>query len=332
MTRKAEGAAMYAGGLPLAPRVAEEASRWYVLFMSGAATDEDRRAWRDWCAADPDHERAWDHLARADARMRELAGKPAYEALSRERRQQGRRRALLSAGFLAACIGPAIWAADRNRWLRLSPDFTTAVGERRDVDLPDGTRITLNTDTGIDVRFEGGERLIRLRRGEILVATGHAAQYASMPLRVETEFGRVHALGTRFSVRQGKEATHVALFDGAVEIKPVGRGAAGLVLAKGQTAKVSEGRAQATGPAGEDDMAWLRGELAADNMPLAEFLAELSRYRPGVISCDERAGRLRISGLFPLADTDRVLAAVGRLLDVRIVRRTPYWVVVSAPG
>lgn len=332
MSRQAAGVAMYAGGMPLAPRVAQEASRWYVLFMSGAATEEDKRAWRDWCAADPDHERAWAHLARADARMRDLAGKPAYEALSLDRRQKGRRRVLIAAACMATCIGPALWAADRNRWLRLSPDYATAVGERRDIALADGSTITLNTDTAIDVRFEDGQRIIRLRQGEILVATGHAAEYAAMPFRVATPFGWVHALGTRFSVRRDADSVHVALFEGAVEIKPEQHPGAGLVLAAGQTARHTPQQVSAAGPVTASDTAWLRGEMAADNMPLAQFLAELSRYRPGVISCDERAGRLRISGLFPLGDTDRVLAAVGRLLPVQITRRTPYWVRVTVRG
>lgn len=331
MSRQAPGT-MYAGGLPLAPRVAQEASRWYVLFLSGSQTEEDKRAWRDWRAADPDHERAWAHLALADARMRDLPAKAAYEALSAGRHQKGRRKVLLAAAFAATCIGPALWAADRNRWLRISPDYATDVGERRDVVLVDGTRITLNTDTRVDASFEAGERTLRLRRGELLVATGRAPGYVAMPFRVDTAFGRITALGTRFAVRLRADAAHVALLEGAVEIQPSDRAGAGLALAPGQAARCTRQRVDLAGPVSAGDTAWLRGELAADDMPLALFLEELSRYRPGVISCDERAGRLRVSGLFPLQDTDRVLEAVGRLLKVGITRRTPYWVVVSAPA
>lgn len=323
---------MYAGGLPLAPRVAEEASRWYVLFLSGAQTEDDRRAWLDWRAADPDHERAWNHLALADARMRDLPARAAYETLSAERHRKGRRKVLLGAAFFACGLGPALWAADRNRWLRITPDYATAVGERRDLDLADGTRVTLNTDTGVDARFEGGERTLRLRRGEILVATGRASGWGATPLRVETAYGRITALGTRFMVRLEADAAHVALLEGAVDVQPARQPGSGLVLAPGQTARCTRRQVDPAEPVGPGDTAWLRGELAADNMPLARFLEELSRYRPGVITCDERAGRLRVSGLFPLSDTDRVLDAIGRLLKVGIVRRTPYWVSVTAPA
>ncbi|MFP9052261.1 hypothetical protein ACLI10_17345, partial [Enterococcus faecalis] len=74
------------------------------------------------------------------------------------------------------------------------------------------------------------------------------------------------------------------------------------------------------------DTAWINAELAADDMPLDRFLAELSRYRHGLISCDAPAAKLRISGLFPLNDTDRALQAVARLLPVTVTRRSPYWV------
>jgi transmembrane sensor len=322
---------MYAGGQPLAPHVAEQASRWYVLFLSGAQTEDDERAWRDWRAADPDHERAWSHLTRADARMRDLPAKAAYDALSAASRQRGRRKVLRATAFLATCIGPALWAADRNRWLHISPDHATDVGERREVHLADGTHVTLDTDTRIDVRFSASERILRLRQGQILVATGHRGGDAStMPLRVDTSHGSITALGTRLSVRQQDDAAQVALFEGAVEIQPAQRQGAGLVLSAGQTARCTRLRAELAGVVGAGNTAWLRGELAADDMPLSQFLEELSRYRPGVISCDEQTGRLRVSGLFQLADTDRVLEAIGRLLKVKISRFTPYWVVVSA--
>ncbi|MCH5770598.1 iron dicitrate transport regulator FecR, partial [Salmonella enterica] len=54
--------------------------------------------------------------------------------------------------------------------------------------------------------------------------------------------------------------------------------------------------------------AWLDGMLLADAMPLADFLAELGRYRPGVLRCSPDAASLRVVGAFPVADTDQVLA------------------------
>lgn len=321
-------ATAYAGGLPLAPHVAEQASRWYVLLMSGADTAEDRRAWERWRQADPDHERAWAHLMRADGRMRELAGSPAYEALTVDRRQS-RRRALIAMVGLAACTGGLAWTADRMRWLRLSPDYAAGVGEQRTVALVDGTEILLNTDSAIDVLYDGRARRVRLRRGEIQIRTGHAAGYAGLPFRVDTPAGGVRALGTRFLVRLDGDQTRVALLEGHVEIETAAGGAR-LLLQPGQATRYGAAGIEPVRPVALADTAWINAELAADDMPLDRFLAELSRYRPGLISCDAPAAKLRISGLFPLNDTDRVLQAVARLLPVTVTRRSPYWVRVSA--
>ena len=66
--------------------------------------------------------------------------------------------------------------------------------------------------------------------------------------------------------------------------------------------------------------------LIANEMPLASFLQELSRYRPGRLSCSDEAGALRVVGAFPLADSDKVLAILQDVLPVRVRHITRYWV------
>lgn len=214
MTRASAPPVAYAGGLPLPQHVAEQASRWYVLLMSGAHTEEDRQACERWRQADPDHERAWAHLMRADGRLRDLAGSPAYQALTNGQRK-GRRRALIAMLGLATGAGGLVWTADRMRWVRLSPDHVAGVGEQRTVVLADGTEVLLNTDSAIDVLYDERTRRLRLRRGEIQIRTGHGAGYAGLPFRVDTPAGGVRALGTRFMVRLDGDQARVALLKGS---------------------------------------------------------------------------------------------------------------------
>ena len=65
-------------------------------------------------------------------------------------------------------------------------------------------------------------------------------------------------------------------------------------------------------------------------MRLGHFIAELSRYRPGLLRCASEVAELRISGVYPLADSDAVLDALTQSLPVSINRRSRYWVTVSA--
>ena len=67
-----------------------------------------------------------------------------------------------------------------------------------------------------------------------------------------------------------------------------------------------------------------------DNSQLGDFLAELSRHRPGILRCDPSVAGLELTGVFPLADTDRVLAALQQSLPVQVHSLTRYWISVSA--
>jgi transmembrane sensor len=65
-------------------------------------------------------------------------------------------------------------------------------------------------------------------------------------------------------------------------------------------------------------------------MPLAEFVAELGRYRPGLLRCAPEVASLKVSGTFQLADTEQVLQLLTRSLPVRVDYRTRFWVNVGA--
>jgi transmembrane sensor len=62
---------------------------------------------------------------------------------------------------------------------------------------------------------------------------------------------------------------------------------------------------------------------------LAELLADLSRYRTGVLRCDPRIANLRVSGAFPIDNTDLALAALESGFSLRVNRYSRYWVNVS---
>lgn len=204
----------------------------------------------------------------------------------------------------------------------------TATGEIRELTLPDGSRVVLSSATAIDVRFDARERRLVLRAGEILVQTAPQAGMAHRPFRVQVEQGVVEALGTRFAVRHGETATRVAVFEHAVEVRPAGLQGDRVRLQAGQGADLrfdGVGDMAAAPPA---LAAWRDGILVADGMRLDTFVAELARFRPGLLSCDEAVAHLRVSGIFSLRDTDRALHNLARALPVRLAWRTRYWVVV----
>ncbi|GLO13398.1 sensor [Pseudomonas putida] len=298
-------------------RVLAQAVDWYVRLHDSAASDSTRSEWRAWLAADPQHARAWQRIEQLQQRLGQAPAGLAGATLEQARQQ---RRAAMKMLALLLGVGVVGW-----RGYQVSPwraDYSTGVGLRRHFTLVDGSRLVLGTDSRVDVQFDGLQRLILLRQGEVLVETAKDAR----PLSVQTAEGRVLALGTRFTVRQGAGISRVTVEAHAVEVQPR--------LATGQILRIEAGQASSFTadtlgpllPAVAQGSAWTQGMLVVVDWRLADVLAELSRYRPGYLGCAPEVAGLRLSGTFLLDDSEGVLANLEDSLPVRVRRLTRYWV------
>lgn len=314
---------MSAGPLP-ANDVVDQAAGWLVRLHAGELDAAGRQALNAWRAQHPEHERAWQAAETLAGTLGAIPVGIGMEALGRSRHAQRRLAAKTIAVLLAApAAGWLGW-----RWWdgELAEDHRTATGERRELQLADGSHLHLNTASAADARFDALQRRIVLQTGEILVQTAPDTIQPPRPFLVETEHGSIRALGTRFIVhRENSRHTRVTVLEHAVEIRPA-LGDAALRLDAGQSVRFS---AHASGPvqpapAGSD--AWRQGNLIADKQRLEDFLAELSRHRPGILRCAPEVADLRISGVFQLDDTDRILAILQENLPISVRRHTRYWV------
>ena len=327
MSTLAEPAALGA----IAEEVQQQAAEWLTVLMSDEASEAEHAAWQRWRGADPEHERAWQHIDAVSRRFNGLHRSAAAQALAGTQQQavNGKRRQLLA--WLGVAAGGGMLAAQTGTWdgvRALRADYRTATGERREVVLDDGSVLSLNTGSAVNVRFDDKRRLIELLAGEILVSSGHGAGSAA-PLVVATREGLVRALGTRFVVRQQDGVSTVEVFESAVEIRPRDSAGAPLLLAAGRGVAFSRHAPDAPHAIDAYADAWSRGQLIVDDVTLGDFLADLARYRPGVIDCAPAVAQLRLSGVFPLADTQRILNMLPNSLPVQVRSRTRYWVTVE---
>jgi len=312
---------------PLAPEVLEEAAEWLMRLSENDLSDHERAEWERWKISSPERDRAW---ARAQLLQSKLGGLPPSLAMSAlDRPSHPERRAALGKLALMLAVMPVGWGswklAQTQQW---TADYRTRVGERRELTLADGSRITLNTDSAIDVRYDRQQRLVHLREGEILVQT---AQDPSRPFLVSTRQGRMQALGTRFTVRELSGRTHLAVLEGAVKVMLAeNTQTAPLIVNAGQRTDFS---AQTFGTLTATDRnvgAWTRGMLMADKMRLADFVAELTRYRRGFVRYDPAIADLRISGAFPISDPQRTLNMLVQTYPVLVSGHlNGYWVTLS---
>ncbi|QLF92037.1 FecR domain-containing protein [Pseudomonas sp. ABC1] len=298
------------------------AAGWYARLSSGVPSPADEAEWALWHAADPLHQQAWQRIQAVREQVGRVPVRIARDTL-RPRSTHPSRRELL--GF-AVLLGGAAWLGWRSDYRQAwQADYRSAVGERQTHRLADGSRLLLNTGTALDVHFDPQQRLLRLLRGEILVET--AADTLQRPFLVDTPHGRVQALGTRFTVRTDEQGSEVIVLQSAVLVTPL-QGSAQRVEA-GQTGRFDDRGLAPVQRNAPGVAAWQQGSLVVVDRPLHEVLAELSRYRTGILRCDPAIADLNVSGAFPIDDTDLALAALESGLGLTVVRRTRYWVTLT---
>lgn len=313
---------------PVSARVLDAAIAWQLALDAGEGNPMACEEFARWHAADEEHARAWRQLGMLDQRFSVVSG-PARNALLQSREGLRRRVRKLGGGLasIALLLGLALFAGERygqlDYWLA---DQRTATGEQRTLRLADGTLINLNTHSALDVRFDEKQRRIVLQEGEILVETGHGD---ARPFIVETREGHLRALGTRFLVKREAQGTLLSVLQSAVAARPESS-AGEQVFKEGQQVLMrrdSLGPLLALNPGAD---AWTRGMLVVDNARLADLVSELGRYRRGHLGVADEIADLRISGSFPLHDTDLALRALLPTLPVAIEQHTPWWVTLVA--
>lgn len=308
------------------PRLLGEAADWLMRLQSGKNTAEQRRVFEQWRTQSAAHAAAWQRAETVLTTFGQVPARIGRETLN-GLAAPDRRRVIHALG-LCAFGAPIAWLAWQHQSAGLwDADLRTAKGEQRTLELADGTRLVLNTDSAVDVLFDAETRRLRLIRGEILVTTARDPAAPARPFVVETAEGRIHPIGTRFSVRQFDGETHAAVFEGAVEIHTA-RGRKHLLHA-GEQSRFQAHRISATTPVERSAALWEHGMLAARDMPLAELIAELARYRTGVLRCHPGVATLRVSGAFPLRDTDASLDLLLQTRPLALRSRTRYWVSVE---
>ncbi|AZE71315.1 Iron siderophore sensor protein [Pseudomonas synxantha] len=306
-------------------QVAEQAVHWLLEMQQGALNPRQQAAWQQWLNAHSEHQRAWEQIQQVNQRLRGMPSPLAHAALNaptlRSRRQALKLLLMLGAG------SAAVWSLRQQHILPpLSADYRSPVGQRRTVQLADGSQLKLNTGSAVDVHIDGQQRLIRLLEGEILLTSGAG----DTPLRVLTGQGLLSSQAARLNVRQFNDHTQLAVLAGQVEITPNNYSGLPLTVAAAHQVNFTRKGWDSPRPTDANSGAWADGMLVAAHMRLEDFLSELGRYRRGQLHCDPQVANLLLSGSYPLDDSERILDLLEVSLPVKVQRFTRYWVTVQA--
>ncbi len=197
--------------------------------------------------------------------------------------------------------------------------FSTAIGELESIDLADGSTITLNTNTRLEVLLSDKQRRITLEHGE---AFFEVAKDSNRPFIVESCSSEVQAIGTAFNVHCSLGSSAVAVTEGIVKVTDI---MSNRSAENSQTLKMGESIVlQDTGGLMAPDKidinriaSWRRGELIFSNTRLSDVLDEINRYsnRPIGLGSPELQS-IRVTGRFGLEDRALLLKALKRSLSL----------------
>lgn len=230
----------------------------------------------------------------------------------------------LAAVLLLACLaGGTAW------WLNSPDDYQTGAGERRVVTLEDGSRLSLDSNSEVTVKYARRQRLLHLLHGQARFDVAHDR---SRPFSVIAGNQRVIATGTAFNIDMAGPRVLVTLIEGhVVVLNEEGGGARNLFwpgrieLKAGQQLDTAAGvRPRILQASIPRVTAWTAGQLIFDNEPLASVVERVNRYSDTQITVDPAIGGLKISGVFDTGDAQGFVNIVTRYLRVRAVAEDPH--------
>jgi transmembrane sensor len=306
----------------ISKQVLTEAATWLMEMHEGPLSPHRREQLAQWRQRSDEHERAWEKAA---ALLGKFEALPPAAASALRTVTTPQRRAAITTLVALLVAGPAGWLAYRGTPWPLAGTRGTATGERLAMALDDGSRLTLNTDSAVDIEFDRMRRVIHLRRGEILIDTARDGAQPPRPFVVMVREGAIRALGTRFTVRQFDGLSRVAVLAGAVAVSPRDTASAEIVIPAGRQAAFSRSRVDTPVAVDEAATAWKQGMLIADRMAMSQVVEELDRYRPGTLLCDPAVASLKVSGAFPLADIGLALSLLEQTHPVKVRYVTRFW-------
>lgn len=321
------------------PSIEQTAAEWFFQ-RDGGFTPDQARAFAQWLR-DRRHRLAFEEIERTWSRLGET--QPLVQPDIRPADHRSRRGRWLAVGLAAAAsLALAGWFGNFTLAGRAgyAEQVATEVGGLRKLDLPDGSFVTLNTNSSVDVQFTANERRVRLLRGE---AHFEVAKNPARPFVVEATGVAVKAVGTAFSVRVKSSAVDVLVTEGRVRVDDAVRGASLLqsspasnaatapLLVAGERVTIATALDAPPVPATiavvaaeeiEKSLSWKKRRLDYADAPLSEIIADFNRYNQHkIIVTDARLAGRRFGGTFPAGDYLSLVQLLEKTFGVVVERR-----------
>ena len=196
--------------------------------------------------------------------------------------------------------------------------FAAAVGEIRVIELPDGSRLTLDSASRVEAAFTEAERKLTLSEGRARFQVAHEVR----PFLVRAGASEIVATGTLFDVSLIGGRTTVLLLEGSVEVRAEADRRKRERLAPGQKLILAASAPAERQRAARGDAAWPTRMLEFDDSRLDEAVALSNRYSKVQLKLgDGRIQGLRVSGAFRAGDVVGFAQGLATAFELLVVRQ-----------
>ena len=207
--------------------------------------------------------------------------------------------------------------------------YATAKGEMRRVPLIDGSTLTLNTESRVDVYEEDRRLRVRIRRGEVFVEASGSGE----PLLVEVDGVQLRAGVAAFVVRKlDNQPAQVVVQDGEVGLPAPDGSVKSLAAHQRGSWKSVAGRVEVASLSADQmhrELAWREGKLAFHGERLAEAAEAFARYSDvRIVIPDPRLANASVTGLFAANNPAGFSRAVADVFGAEVRQETSREIVI----
>lgn len=296
---------------------ASRIARWLSRQQSGETSSAEKREFDDWLAQGDRRRRIYVEMQSALAIVDEaeddlLAQQFARELEAEYELSQARKPRRLwpaVAASVALAIGATVASYGVFKMDNGLQQFSTAIGERRDIVLEDGSSARLNTNSVVAISYTKDERQVELREGE---AFFEVRRNPDRPFVVRTRYADITVTGTAFDVQSFESHVNLSVLSGSVKVNLADLAGA-QTLGAGDNLRISANGVVELGRFEETTaLSWLLGVARYQDKPLQEVVADLNRYFPTPITIsDAEIGELPVTGEFDLNDQSTAVKALS---------------------
>lgn len=311
----------------------EVAVVWCLRLIDGPLSFYEKQKLESWIAESPENVELLEQMVTVMHHTNAIADMPGFltlraEALAAMEKGNVSKepKAWVSGrGLMAAALGLMLLIAGTWDWNN-EDLYVTQIGERRSINLADGSSVSLDADSQIRVEFKDDRRTVVLDRGR---AKFDVAKDPLRPFSVAVGTQAVVAIGTSFSVELLKDQLRVLLFEGKVDVLPQRslvrattkaipyKASASLEPGQELVATMTTGSGKIVDADIERSKSWEAGRLDFTNIPLSQAVERFNRYSEiSVVVEDPAAGRKIINGVFDAGDVDSFVLGVTSLYDL----------------